>query len=256
MNEHSPSPDHPVIGVVGGVGPYAGLDLQRKILEETAATTDQAHLPVVSVSWPGDIPDRTAYLLGETAANPGEPLLAQATLLAEMGATVIGIPCNTAHAAPIFGVVERGLAKLERPPRLLHMIREVGGHLRRAYPGVRRIGLLATDGTIQVRLYPGILEPLNFEVIEPEPALQAALVHPAIYDRAYGIKATGRPSVKAREDLVTAIVALQESGAEAVVLGCTELPLAFPERSLGGLPLIDPTRVLAQALVNVMSTNA
>lgn len=251
-NPFSDNKRRPTIGIVGGVGPYAGLDLQRKILDETEAATDQEHLPVLSVSFPGDIPDRTAFLLGETAVNPGEPLLAQATLLADMGATVIGIPCNTAHAAPIFGVVERGLARLERPPRLVHMIREVGTYLQTHFPRTRRVGLLATTGTIQVRLYPDILEPLGFEVVAPEPQMQTALVHKAIYDRSYGIKATGRPTAKARDDLLTAVAALRDMGAEAVVLGCTELPLALPAQDVDGLPLIDPTRVLARALVHMV----
>ena len=62
-----------MIGIVGGVGPYAGLDLQQKILEQTKATADQDHLGIISWSEPGIIPDRTAFLLGETPLNPALP---------------------------------------------------------------------------------------------------------------------------------------------------------------------------------------
>jgi aspartate racemase len=253
IDDHSPPP---IIGIVGGVGPYAGLDLQRKILEQTAAIRDQDHLPVISVSWPGDIPDRTAFLLGETAVNPAGPVLAQLALLSRMGATVAGIPCNTMHAAPIFDVIAAGAAAFERPLRLLHMIRETAGHLQAHHPGLRCVGVLSTTGTYRTRLYPDILEPLGYTVVVLEPEMQAALIHPAIYDPVYGIKAQGRATERARDGLLSGVAALREQGAEAIILGCTELPLALPEAALDGLPLVDPTRVLARALVGAVRHDA
>ena len=100
----------PLIGIIGGVGPFAGLDLQRKILEQTVAAADQEHLPVISVSWPGPIADRTEYLLGRVPENPAYAILEQLRLLAAAGATVAGIPCNTAHAPAIFDVIRAGVA--------------------------------------------------------------------------------------------------------------------------------------------------
>lgn len=244
----------PTIGIVGGVGPYAGLDLQAKILAETPATRDQDHLPVIALSRPGEIPDRTAFLLGETVDNPAKPILRQLRLLSEMGATVAAIPCNTAHAAPIFDVIEAGVAGFDRPLRLLHMIREVATYLGTHHPGLRRVGVLSTTGTYTVRLYPRLLEPLGYEVIVPGEAMQRDLIHPAIYDTDYGIKALGWATDRVRADLHKGLTALKAMGAEAVVLGCTELPLALPEPAAAGLPLIDPTRVLARALVWALHT--
>ena len=129
---HSPLPAAgapAMIGIVGGVGPLAGLDLQAKIVAQTAAGRDQEHLPVLSLSWPGPIPDRTEYLLGQVAENPAGALLAQLRLLAAAGASVAGIPCNTAHAPAIFDVVRAGLAAFDRPLRLLHMIDDVAAAL-------------------------------------------------------------------------------------------------------------------------------
>ncbi len=244
-----------LIGIIGGVGPYAGLDLQQKILDETAATRDQDHLPVIAVSWPSAIPDRTAFLLGETADNPAEPILAQLALLSRMGATVAGIPCNTAHAAPIFDVIQAGVAAFDRPLRVIHMIREVAADLQARHPDLRRVGVLSTTGTYRTRLYPDILEPLGYAVIVPEATMQAELIHPAIYDPVYGIKAQGGATPRARADLLVGVGALHEMGAEAVVLGCTELPLALPEQAVAGLTLVDPTRVLARALVGAARLN-
>lgn len=98
--------------------------MQRKILEETIATGDPDHLPVIAVSWPQRIPDRTEYLLGHITDNPARAIVAQLRLLADAGATVAGIPCNTAHAPAIFDVIREGVGAFERPLRLLHMIDE------------------------------------------------------------------------------------------------------------------------------------
>lgn len=237
-----------IIGVVGGVGPFAGLDLLGKILDQTVAARDQDHLPVVSVSWPGPIPDRTAFLLGETDLNPAYPILGQLRLLAEAGATVAGIPCNTAHAPVIFDVIRAGVAGFARPLRLLHMIAETAAYLTTSYRDVRVVGVLSTTGAWRVRIYPNTLEPFGLRVVTPDEALQAT-VHAAIYDPAYGIKALGHATDRARDDLMEAIATLRAAGAQVIILGCTELPLAFPERVHDGLPLVDPTLVLARALI-------
>lgn len=245
--DRRPSPG--AIGIVGGVGPYAGLDLQRKLLDQTIAGRDQDHLPVIAVSWPGPIADRTEFLLGRVADNPAYPMLEQLRLLAAAGATVAGIPCNTAHAPAIFDVIRAGVDEFERPLRLLHMIEETAAHLAERYPMLKTVGVLSTTGTWRTRLYPGLLEPRGYHVIAPDEAAQVELIHPAIYDPAYGIKATGTATARARADLETGITGLRARGAEAIVLGCTELPLAFARHTFAGLPLIDPALVLARALI-------
>ena len=241
-----------IIGIVGGVGPLAGLDLQRKIVAQTIAGRDQDHLPVLSVSWPGPIPDRTEYLLGRVAENPAYPILEQLRLLAEAGATVAGIPCNTAHAPAIFDVIRAGVAEFARPLRLLHMIDETAIHLATCHPTLRVVGVLSTTGTWRTRLYPAALEPRGYRVVVPDEALQVGAIHPAIYDPAYGVKAAGRVTARARANLEQGIAALQEQGAEAIILGCTEMPIVFPEGAFEGLPLIAPTLVLARALIRAV----
>ncbi len=247
------TPTSLVIGVIGGVGPFAGLDLQRKILEETTAAGDPDHLPVVAVSWPQRIPDRTEYLLGHITENPAGAIVAQLRLLAGAGATVAGIPCNTAHAPAIFDVIGAGVAAFERPLRLLHMIGETAAHLTAYHPTLQTIGVLSTTGAWQTRLYPAALEPLGYRVIVPDETMQAATIHPAVYDPGYGIKATGRVTARARADLEQGAADLCQRGAEAIILGCTEMPLAFTERAYNGRPLIDPTRILARALIRAVA---
>lgn len=241
-----------MIGIVGGVGPFAGLDLLGKILGQTVAQTDQDHLTVASLSQPSTIPDRTAFLLGETNLNPAQPILAQLHQLEQLGAAVAGIPCNTAHAPPIMDVVEQRLDASTGRLRLLHMINEVGQMLKRRYPSVKTVGVLSTIGTAYARVYPLTLEPLGYEVIDPDDSLLKEAVHPAIYDTQYGIKACGYATEKARDDILLAVENLGERGAQVIILGCTELPLALAGKEIDGLPLIDSTMILARALIRAV----
>lgn len=237
------------VGVVGGVGPFAGIDLLGKIARETLAQRDQDHLTVLSISQPADVADRTEFLLGNVADNPGYALAAQVLKLAQMGAEVVGIPCNTAHAPPIFDVLVGELQTHGSPAQLLHMIGEVAHYLRAHHPALARVGVLSTTGTYKTRVYPKVLETQGFEVLLPELGIQEAMIHRAIVDPEYGIKAQGRATERARADLIAGIHHLQRAGAEAVILGCTELPLAFDEEFIDGVTLIDPTRILARALI-------
>lgn len=237
------------IGVIAGVGPFAGLDLLRKIAEQTVAERDQDHLTVLSVSRPSSIPDRTEYLLGVVDENPAHALAAQVHFLAQMGAQVVGIPCNTAHAAPIWDVLVAELAKMGCQIRLLHMIAEVGQFLRENVPHVKRVGILSTTGTFRAAVYPQVLGAWGFTAVVPTPTMQETQIHPAIYHPQYGIKSCGWVTEQARYSLLAGVTALQEQGAEAVVLGCTEIPLAITEPQIDGILMIDPTLILARALV-------
>ena len=237
------------IGIVAGVGPFAGLDLLGKILEETAAGSDQDHLPIYSLSQPDEILDRTEYLLSNVAENPAYAIARQLQKLAAMGAEVAGIPCNTAHAPAIYNVIEAELKQANCPIQLLHMIREVGRFLRENYPEIQSIGVLSTTGTFRAHIYPQVLEPLGYTVAAPDEAMQVDLIHPAIYDSDYGIKATGTPTETAVSHLLTGAQALKTQGAQAIILGCTEIPLAIQTGHVEGMVTIDPTRILARALI-------
>lgn len=238
-----------MIGVVAGAGPFAGLDLLNKLLDETAAATDQDHVSVISWSQPETIPDRTEYLLGKTAVNPANPLLTQLLNLERAGATVAGIPCNTAHAPAIFDQIEAGLATAHSSLQVLHMIAEVGAFLRDNHPQIERVGVLSTTGTAVARIYPLTLEPLGFKVLTLPEMTQTTQIHPSIYDPHYGIKALGKDAPHARKLLLDGAATLRMSGAQAIILGCTEIPLVIQEKSLMGMAVIDPTRVLARALI-------
>jgi aspartate racemase len=239
-----------VIGIVGGVGPFAGLDLNEKIFRITRATKDQDHLNVILMSFSGMIPDRTAFLLSQIKENPAVGAVDVIMKLENAGATVVGIPCNTSHAADIWQEIESKLAENKSKIRLINMIGETAHFIKGRYSSIQKIGLLGTTGTITSDVYGTVLRREGLQVLYPDLSIQEGLVHPAIYDREYGIKSQSKPvSVKAKKHLKTAMKHLIEKKAEAIILGCTEIPLAIKDREYTGIPLIDPTMILARALV-------
>jgi aspartate racemase len=238
-----------MIGVVGGVGPYAGLDLVQKVFDNTLAGRDQEHLPLALLSVPAQIADRTAFLVGESSDNPGHALARIAERLGGLGATVVGIPCNTAHAEPIWQVLLEDLQAAGCAVRLVHLIREVGRFVREEYPQQERLGVLCTAGTARSGVYQRELETLGLTAVMPDDAAQRA-VHRAIYHPVHGIKAQSHPvSAEAQAELAEGVDAVLKQGAEGVVLACTELPLAIRTGWVNGVPVIDATTVLARALI-------
>lgn len=239
-----------MIGIIGGVGPYAGVDLVTKILDHTRAGVDQEHLPLVLLSCPQRIVDRTEYLQGNVQPNPGFALGRLAVQAAVAGARVVAIPCNTAHAPKIFEVVDASLRAHRKDVQLVHMVDEVVASILRLPTRPKTVGVISTSGTFNCRLYRNALTAKGFRVVRPETSTQESLVHPAIY-ASYGIKARSNPvAERAVTDVQLVARNLIARGAEVIVLGCSELPLVFPDRqSFEGVPLIDPATILARALI-------
>lgn len=239
-----------MIGIVGGIGPYAGIDLLDNIYGNTVASSDQDYINSLLFSLSSKIQDRTEYLLGNIEENPGYSIGKIVLTLEKSGATVVGIPCNTAHSEHIYSVIQNELEQNGSTVKLLHMIEETVVFITTHFSHIRRVGVLSTTGTYKYKLYSKALEPYGYEIIEPSPQMQEEIVHPAIYHPVYGIKSTTRPfHPRARQNLELAIEYLQEQGAEAVILGCTEIPLVIKSETFDDLPIINPTKALARALI-------
>ncbi len=240
-----------MIGIVGGVGPYAGIDLLKKVYDNTIANSDQEHLDTVLLSMPSGIKDRTEYIEGRVKENPAEAITKVLLKLESIGATVAGIPCNTAHYSGIFDVVLKRLKENGSPLKLLNMISETVSFIGEKYSGFSKVGVLSTTGAYKSGIYSNKLKSNGYEVIVPTMEMQEELIHPAIYDISYGIKAFSNPvKEQAINNLIKGILYLKSKGAEAVILGCTEIPLALPQKEVEGMITIDPTNILARALIN------
>lgn len=243
-----------MIGIVGGVGPLAGLDVFKKIIEETDVQHDQEHLPVLLLSYPHLIVDRTAYLLQKVATNPAYALAKIIKQLADNGAQVVAIPCNTAHAPAIFTVIEEELKKNNVNIKLLHLVKETVNYLRETTPNAK-VAVLSTTGTRNTGLYRDLLVEAGLNVVEPNAEWQHR-IHEAIYHKDYGIKAFSSPvKEKAITELQNGMDVLLQEGATHFILGCTELPLALPEKDYRGVPLIDPNRIIARALIRKLDAS-
>jgi aspartate racemase len=239
-----------MIGIIGGVGPYAGADLLKKIFDNTLAEADQDYLDTLLFSLSSKILDRTEYLLNKKLENPGFAIAKVAESLYQAKATVAGIPCNTAHSIEIFGVIQNELNSKKIPLKLLNMVDETIQFISASYPKITKVGVLSTTGTFKNKIYASPLRLNNYTVILPSINMQENLIHPAIYDPVYGIKSTSNTiHPKARQNLLEGISALKEQGAELVILGCTEIPLVFTEKKVDGLITVDPTNILARAMI-------
>ncbi len=244
------SVDDAKIGIVGGAGPYAGLDLAQKILEQTRAKTDQDYLPTLLISTPDKIEDRTRFLLGEITSNPAYAIFRNLCDLKTLGASVVGIPCNTAHAPAIKDVFLEKWKQSGKYLKILDMISETISFLQENSPEVKNVGVLSTIGTWKAGFYPELLSASGYEIEILNEAQQHRLHKEALFNPEYGIKVQAHPvTEKARTVLLEGVEILEKQGVEAIILGCTEIPLGLPERKIGNTLLLDPGLILARALI-------
>ena len=219
------------IGILGGMGPMATCDLMKKIIENTAASCDREHLRIC-VDSNTNIPDRTAAILGQ-GEDPRPEMIKSAVRLQCMGADVLIVPCNTAHW--FLPDVEKCV---DIP--VLYMPEETAGVL--SDRGIQTAAVLATDGTVQSGLYDRELKKRGITPVYPD-AEEQKLLMSVIYDYIKAGKAYPQP-----EKLVRLQEHLAERGAECMILGCTELPIAFAQIP-AILPSVDPTAILAKAAI-------
>ncbi len=204
------------LGIVGGVGPAATVDFMGKIVKNTTAAKDQDHIKMVVEQNP-QIPDRTANLLRDEA-DPTVALYATCKRLELEGANAIAIPCNTAHA-----YVERIQPHLSVP--IVNMLTETVRHIVDKYGRGTKVGLLATSGTVESRVYHEAAAGL-LDLITPTSEFQTKVM-----DAIYGLKGVkaGHTHGVCAEQLREAIAHLQSREAKVQILGCTELPLIFAQ---------------------------
>jgi aspartate racemase len=223
-----------ILGIFGGMGPEATANMYQLIVQLTPAKKDQEHIPTIIYSFP-QVPDRTAAIQnGDLSIIPY--LIEGVTRLQHAGASFIIIPCNTAHY-----YYDQMQAAIAIP--ILHMIRETVRHVVERYPECQHIGLLATSGTIRSGLYEKEFAVSGRQTIIPDESVETEYVMKAI------MKIKAGNSGKESEDLLAVAGAhLEAKGAQVLVLGCTEIPLAFnPNRAR--VPVVNATRVLAEAAI-------
>ncbi|HEX4943812.1 MAG TPA: amino acid racemase [Usitatibacteraceae bacterium] len=222
------------VGILGGMGPAAAIDLQEKILAATPATTDAEHLPIVVWNVP-QVPDRVAAVRGD-GPSPVAAMVEGARALETAGCEAFAVACNTAHHWA------GELAASVRIPMLHIADAAVDALSRRPVPPMR-VGILATRGTLAAAFYGERLAQRGFAWIVPAEEEQARFVDEAIARVKAGDVAGARAPFEA------AARALAGRGADLILLACTELPLAA-EGADSPVPLLDASRALARAVVD------
>jgi aspartate racemase len=223
------------LGILGGMGPLATADFFAKLIALTPAARDDDHVPVLIASLPA-IPPRVPAILAH-GASPLPALLAARDRLLAAGATMLAMPCNTAHhwfdaladcAAPMLHIADAAMQALEREA-----------------PSVSSAGLVATRGTLHSGFYQRRLLAAGLTPVEPDEALLAGVIEPAVAAVKAGAVAEGGRGFQ------RAAQALHARGAQGIILACTEVPPALA--AVGppaGLICVDATAALARACID------
>lgn len=218
-----------VIGIIGGMGPMATVDIFRKIVSMTEAENDAQHIHIL-IDNDTAIPDRTEAIL-HGGTSPVPYIIASARRLEAMGADLLVMPCNTGHFFH-----EEISAGCSVP--LLSMPEETAAAVKAM--GLSCVGLLATDGSVKSYFLDRAFDRFGIKLLRPDDAAQKEVMR-LIYDE---VKAGLVPHP---QRLFPALDAMSTDGAEGFVLGCTELPIAF--EGVDGYRFIDPTAILAAAAI-------
>ena len=222
------------LGVLGGMGPAASAEFMVRLTAQTPASCDQEHIPTVLWSDP-QIPDRSTSI-----RNGNDLPLAGLRLgiigLQQAGCEYIVIPCNTAH----FWYNE--LINLGTP--IIHIVDSVSDQLHELK--IKRhatIGIIGTYATVEQGMYPKYLNKQGWGCITPSPEEMDTLVSPAIE------LIKGNNNSEARILLLKVVNSLISQGVRAVVLGCTEIPLAIRETVINNVPIVNSIDSLVKAAI-------
>ncbi|MDR0883281.1 MAG: amino acid racemase [Oscillospiraceae bacterium] len=214
-----------LIGIVGGLGPAASAYFYELLIRAVPAAQDQDHPDVLLYSR-ASVPDRTAFLLGQSDQSPLPALLDTIHALDAAGASVLAIPCATAHH--FYPALQ---AATQTP--IVNMLTETAHALQ----GNDCVGLLATDGTLHSGAFAAALAAAGLRVLVPDAPTQQALM--ALI---YAIKAGHAPALDELHALADTLFA---AGAQKVILGCTELSLFARDFALDSR-YVDAMAILAQ----------
>jgi len=228
-----------VIGIIGGMGPEATLDCFGKIIKNTPAKNDQDHLRVVIDSNP-KVPDRTAAIIGG-GESPAGIMVQGGRILEKAGADFVIIPCVSAHF-----FLKEVQSQINLP--ILSIFDAVAETIAEDHPSLKKVGLMATSGTVSGGLFQKRLADSGIETSIPDDKAQARIMA-AIYDIKNAQATRSRADVTA--DLISVAQNLIIHGAQqaqGIIAGCTEIPLALGQEHLP-VPYFDSLLLLARAAI-------
>lgn len=220
---------HKIPGIIGGMGPEATVDFMTKIMCKTKASCDQDHIHML-INHNPRIPNRHDAISGDPTVV-GNILADIGLNLEQAGADFLLIVCNTAYA------FQKHIEAACNIP-LVSIIDEVLGELNNQWPDIERVGIMAAEGCLEAGLYQEALVSSGKTPIlwsKEEVTLFMSLV--------YRIKA-GDPLDEISPHMAQLAQSLYAKGAEAIIMGCTEIPLVLKGDILP-IPLLCSTDILA-----------
>jgi len=226
------------IGILGGMGPMATVELFKSIIKKTPAEKDQEHIPIIINNIP-QVPDRTKAIL-----NSGEdpiPILRESAIkLEKAGADFIVIPCNTAHY-----FINEIQEAVEIP--ILNMIKSTIDQIDSG----SKVGLLATSGTIKTGVYQHYGED-KVQIITPNDELQEKVME-VIYGE-QGVKA-GHYNDELTKKMLQVVDHLKENDANTIIAGCTEIRLVLKDSDIENGSLLTPIDIIAEKAIQLALKN-
>ncbi len=227
------SSEQKTVGVLGGLGPEATLDFFAKVLQKTPAKADQEHLHLLINNNP-KVPNRNEAVAG-LGPSPGPILAEMAKALKQAGADFLVMVCNAAHAfqAEIEAAVDIPFVSI---------ISETRDATLRQLPGVKTVGVLASSGCLNTGLYQNAFAKKGISTIIP-----TGRARDEFMELLYRIKA-GDKGTELRLSMRALAMQLIQQGAEAIIAGCTEVPLVLFDEDLP-CPLINSTDVLVESTI-------
>lgn len=226
--------DMKTIGIIGGMGPAATIDLYSKIVSLTPASKDQEHIHIIIDGY-AQIEDRTAFI-EKRGPSPLPRLAESAIRLEKAGADALIMPCNTAH------YFADDIVKNVKIP-LIHIVKSTAEALKKDHPKAKNIGLLATTGTKKAGVYSKVLTEYGFSIIQLPANIEADIMD-CIY---LGVKAGKTKEYAAL--FQKCVDEVEKLGADVMIAGCTEIPLLVPHVK-SKKPIVDATMELAKAAVD------
>jgi aspartate racemase len=224
------------IGILGGMGPEATEYLFGLIIKNTKVEIDQNHIPVIIYSNP-KVPPRTDAILG-TGPSPTPNLVEGIIVLKQAGADFMVIPCVTAHY-----FISEALKEVQIP--FISLLDESLKWAQAHIPALKKVGLVSSTGTLISGLFHDTYKKAGIEVFGPTDEEQERVMDAIFGEK--GIKA-GFTSGYAKETIVNTARILAGRGAEAIIAGCTEVPLVLEEEDIP-VPLIEPLKIVAIASI-------
>lgn len=215
------------------MGPDATVDFMSKVIALTPAERDQDHIRML-IDHDPTIPSRQNVSVSDDA-QIREMLATMAERLEAGGAEFLVMVCNTAH-----GWLDRARDRISIP--IVSIIDETVSAISAQYPDARKVGILATPACLEIGLYQEALERAGLTALPVEGDHRRELM--TLIDC---VKA-GDQSKAVSNGMAAIGRSLIEQGADAIIAGCTEIPLVLHPPQLT-VPLVSSTDALARRTV-------